>query len=736
MDVGRERFDQAFTNHRRTLAQKKRGKPERGNSAGRRPPPAPRTESGMSVRPFYLISLLCGFLLLMDPGSHANGLANPHHDLKIVLFPEAGRLSGVDAVTVPSGRAGALVFELARSGTVHSVEVDGTARPYTLQDGRLQVPVPDRKASAPCLIVINYTASFTDRPPETPANTDNPGYGVVGVISDAGLFLQAGSGWYPELPGTPATYDLSVDAPAGVVAVTAGRSLGHETKGNRTFSVWRVDQLLPSLALSAGRYVVREKMLGERITLATYFFQHDEHLSFRYLEAAAKFIKLYEQLIGPYPFAKFAVVENFFPTGYGFPSYTLLGSTVLRLPFIPDTSLGHEIAHCWWGNGVLVDAQGGNWCEGLTTYLSDHLYKEQVSEAEAREYRKQILRNFTLLVTPDQDLPLSTFHSRYNPASQAIGYGKAAMVFHMLRKKLGEGPFWEALRDVYRERLFQKVSWKDLQGAFERRGGYSLDAFFDQWLFRKGGPHLELTPIQRERAGAGWLVVGRLRQEEPVYALELKVAIETAEATREERVSLTREAVPLSMAVAGRPTQIAVDPDCDLFRVMTPSEIPPAINGLKGSSAVTVVLSQSAWPGMEKVAKVLVESLGLEKCRILPEAGLDEKTFGESDLLFVGLPSSGHLPAVLPAGVSLTRDGFVLEGQTFGDPSEAFFAVLSYPSGRLGAVFHPLSPRAAEEVAGKLTHYGRYSYLGFRAGKNEVKGIWPVTASPLVKTWE
>jgi hypothetical protein len=105
----------------------------------------------------------------------------------------------------------------------------------------------------------------------------------------------------------------------------------------------------------------------------------------------------YEALHGTYPFAKFAVVENFFPTGYGFPSFTLLGSRVLRLPFIPDTSLRHEVAHCWWGNGVLVDATGGNWCEGLTTYVADYLSKEEHSFEEARGYRLRALETYALL---------------------------------------------------------------------------------------------------------------------------------------------------------------------------------------------------------------------------------------------------------------------------------------------------------------------------------------------------
>jgi len=91
------------------------------------------------------------------------------------------------------------------------------------------------------------------------------------------------------------------------------------------------------------------------VDIYTYFYPDNAGLSARYLEAAARYIGFYAELFGPYPFEKFAVVENFFPTGYGFPSYTLLGSAIIRLPFIIDTSLPHEIAHCWWGNGVLVD---------------------------------------------------------------------------------------------------------------------------------------------------------------------------------------------------------------------------------------------------------------------------------------------------------------------------------------------------------------------------------------------
>ena len=59
------------------------------------------------------------------------------------------------------------------------------------------------------------------------------------------------------------------------------------------------------------------------------------------------------------------------------PTFTLLGPQVIRFPFIINSSYPHEILHNWWGNSVFVDYDTGNWCEGLTAYMADHLIQEQ-----------------------------------------------------------------------------------------------------------------------------------------------------------------------------------------------------------------------------------------------------------------------------------------------------------------------------------------------------------------------
>src|SRR5205823_4259899 len=179
-------------------------------------------------------------------------------------------------------------------------------------------------------------------------------------------------------------------------------------------------------------------------------------LAQRYLEVTGQYLALYRELIGPYPYGKFALVENFWETGYGMPSFTLLGEQVIRFPFILHSSYPHELLHNYWGNGVFVDFAGGNWCEGLTAYLADHLIAEQ--RGQGADHRRAILQRVTDYVTPETDFPVSRFISRHNAVTEAVGYGKTAMVFNMLREKLGDALFTKALQEFYRDNRFRLAS--------------------------------------------------------------------------------------------------------------------------------------------------------------------------------------------------------------------------------------------------------------------------------------
>ncbi|MDX1707673.1 MAG: hypothetical protein R3274_03665, partial [Desulfobacterales bacterium] len=69
--------------------------------------------------------------------------------------------------------------------------------------------------------------------------------------------------------------------------------------------------------------------------------------------------------------------------------------------------------------------------------------------------------------------------------------------------------------------------------------------------------------------------------------------------------------------------------------------------------------------------------------------------------------------------------------------TDIFFGVFAHPqrNDRVTALFMPLSSSHAEEVARKVTHYGKYSYLAFQKGSNRDKGFWSTEQSPLEYRW-
>ena len=126
------------------------------------------------------------------------------------------------------------------------------------------------------------------------------------------------------------TFQLTATVPKGWDVVSQGERTLHESEGESR----RVRWSSPEYSRSVGA-----------VTAYAFLRTPDSNLAARYLETAARYLDMYGDLIGPYPYRKFALVENFWETGYGMPSFTLLGPKVIRLPFILHSSFPHEILH-------------------------------------------------------------------------------------------------------------------------------------------------------------------------------------------------------------------------------------------------------------------------------------------------------------------------------------------------------------------------------------------------------
>ena len=658
------------------------------------------------------------------------------HDLEIKLTPSHARLEGLDRITVKDHARPLKIF-LGAAVVIDRLAVNGKETVYRRNGSRIVIDPPATAASGSWELTIAYHGRFDDPAPINPVNTDNPGYGVTGTISPRGTLLLGGAGWYPSVASAAESFRLVVVGPPGTLAVTAGRAVEADPRPGLSVSAWQIDDPVERLALTAGDYKVRKRADGH-LQAATYFLNDDAALADQYLQASLEYLAAYETLFGPYPFEKFAVVESFFPTGYGFPSYTLIGGRILRLPFIIRTSLGHEIAHCWWGNGVLVDYGGGNWSEGLATYVSDYRYRELRGAAFARDYRRQMLRNYTELAPPGDDMPLTRFTGRHDPVTKAVGYDKAAMVFHMLRQRVGDEMFWGTLRRLAADRMFKATAWKDIQAAFESTCGCSLDTFFQQWVNRAGAPQLTMTQIERTTTAAGSRVSGIVQQLGPVYELEIPIQLSSAKTAHTETIRVRTEKTPFEIQTSFMPERLEADPGFDLLRRLAPEEMPPTINRLRSARDLLVVLpdGQAADPARQ-AADRLTRALGIAHVEMIAAADWTPEQPPARNILMMRAKDIGDWTYFKTSGLDITPEGFSYSEASYDRRRHTYVGVYPHPnrSELIAAVY--LFGRAEDRlrVATKVPHYGRYSYLIFEKTRNVAKGTWPVSRSPLIHVW-
>lgn len=670
-----------------------------------------------------------------------------HHDLEVSLDVQARRLSVEDQITWPADAAGSLEFRLHRdlspeilSEGASLTQVGQSRRGVPVEIWRLHLDPGVERVRMRYSGVIHhpvaefgsaYSRSFTVSP---------------GLIDAEGVFLGGSSVWLPEFAAYPyLTFAMQVELPAGWRSVSQGERRSRQQGSGLVQESWSEEKPQEEVYLIAAPFTEYRRS-GAVAEAMVFLREPDERLAERYLALTDHYLQLYESLIGDYPYAKFALVENFWETGYGMPSFTLLGPRVIRLPFIPYTSYPHEILHNWWGNGVYVDFGSGNWSEGLTSYLADHLLKEM--RGKGADYRREALQKYADYVGEHQDFPLTEFRGRHNAVTEAVGYGKTLMVFHMLRQTLGDDEFRAALRRFYAGHRFSVAGWTDVAAAFETGAGDQLDGFFRQWVSRAGAPSLRLRDASVEELETGYRLSGVLEQtqEGPAYRLEVPVAIliEGEEIALLRSFSMRERESAFAVDLPARPVRLAVDPSFDLFRRLYREEIPPSIGQAFGADRVLVVLPGRAPEPLLRAYQTLAESWQEARSASVEIRRDDQLDALPADRAVWLLGWRNRFRPALERALEghnvVLGESHVRIGQTRLDQADQSLVVIgrnpSVPEQALGWIAAD-KPAVVPGLARKLPHYGKYSYLGFQgqAPDNILKGQWPAQASPLSVTF-
>jgi aminopeptidase N len=381
---------------------------------------------------------------------------------------------------------------------VSQVTVNGAQVEPTLQLAESALYVPLEAALAPGQMV-EIGLDFVGTVP-TDDSSGYAQYGYVdGVLALPNFYpmipVYDDEGWNVELAPShgdatftdTSLYAVRIALPADMVLAVSGVVVASQDNddGTKSYTVATGPMRDFTLVASAD-YQTRTDRVGN-VLVTSHFLPGDDAGGRLALDYTVRSLKIYEKLIGPYPFTELDVVAT--PTLAGGIEYPGLIVVAARLygqegGFFEFATV-HEVAHQWWYSLVGSDQLDEPWLdEALTQYTSllyfEHRYGQDVAEAVAEE---AFWGPYESLLQDEQDMPAGLpveaySHDLYGP----VVYSKGPLFFLEMRQQVGDKAFYEILRTYFEQYRYGVAYPQNLMAVAEQVSGQDIDPLYEEWI--------------------------------------------------------------------------------------------------------------------------------------------------------------------------------------------------------------------------------------------------------------
>ncbi len=478
-----------------------------------------------------------------------------HYDLDLTFEPSAGYIGGTATLTIVWGSDPDSILNLNLvSMTVNDVR-DGDGAPLDFGQGvdTLDITiVPPPARGDTVTVAIDYegvpddgfylypTASFTFTEPE-----------------DSRF-------WFPchDVPWDKATLTLHGRVPAEMTLVSNGVLDSTTVEADKATYHWREVHPLATYLMAAamGDYAIVVPPTQSITPLSWYAWPNHAAQADTAFQNVDAMIQFYSDLLVPYPFDKFSIVEGDFRGGMEHQTCVLLGDWVFTGGSTYEYVTAHELAHQWFGNLVTLSDWQNVWLnEGFATFYEavwqEDFYGPAKFDAQMQFAQEQV---FGWMITVGDHALLDP-----PPASlfSALEYYKGAWILRMLRDLMGKPLFDAAIRQYLIRNAYGNASTEYFQWIMETHYWGQLDWFFDQWLLGLGYPNLTYVPVFTQ-TGDGWLaqIVIQQTQTPTIFRFPLEMKITTTVGDTLVSAWIEDDSEVLSFQLPDRPLSVTIDP--------------------------------------------------------------------------------------------------------------------------------------------------------------------------------
>lgn len=389
------------------------------------------------------------------------------------------------------------VFELTSSMTIDSAQINGVTLPVTGSGSvrRIALSTPLTAGSTFVARVVYHGM------PPTGAGFFN---GVTHAVSGGGTHMMytvsdpwVALNWWPckqSVLDQADSVDMYIKVPAGVTDGSNGVLISVDETSSPGYSIyhWKtrypIDYYLISLAVAKyGEYkhyqrfsdVPTDSVLIQNFLMDTATFVPAHKAKF---DSVGLMLDYFSGLYGRYPFWREKYGMCFTNLGGGMEHQTMTTIGVTN-----TTTIAHELAHQWWGDHVTYKTWGDMWLsEGFATFSEQLFIAHYWGSDAARAHRQGQLSAATARVCSKVYVDDTTTSDSLFTVSQ---YQKPAIIINTLRYMAPEDSlFFKVLRTYQTMHSFGNASTADLKSIAESIYGFSLDTFFNQWIYGRGYP--------------------------------------------------------------------------------------------------------------------------------------------------------------------------------------------------------------------------------------------------------